>query len=177
MTLTSGRYRIGPDDGQLLVKTRREGAAALVGHNLTLRAARWSASVTFDAMTPARSSLSASVDARSLEVVNAAGGAIGMTGSQKDEIERSTREKVLDSRRHRAITFASTAITGDARKMSVNGNLTIRGTTRPAIFEVRVNERAAVPRIKVTTSIVQSDFGITPYSALLGVMPTDVVDK
>jgi polyisoprenoid-binding protein YceI len=170
MTLTSGRYRIGPGDGELLVKTRREGAAALIGHDLTLRAARWSASVTFDAMTPARSSLSASVDAGSLEVVDATGGAIGITASQRDEIERNTREKVLNSRTHRAITFTSTAVIGDERKMSVTGDLTIRGTTRPAVLEVRVNARAAAPRIKVSTSIVQSDFGITPYSALLGAL-------
>jgi polyisoprenoid-binding protein YceI len=177
MTLTSGRYSIGPDDGELLVKTQRAGAAALVGHDLTLRAARWSASVTVDARGPERSSLSASVDARSLEVVEATGGAIGITGSQKDEIEMSTREKVLDSRRHRTITFASTAITGDQRKVSVSGNLTIRGTTRPAILKVRVDERPAVPRIKATTSIVQSDFGIKPYSALLGTLRVrDIVE-
>ncbi len=170
VTLRSGRYVLGPNDGTLLVKTGREGAASRMGHDLTLRATRWRATVIVDASVPARSSVQATIDARSLEVMEASGGAVELTDSQKDEIERNTRQKVLHSDRRRTITFASTAIIGGVRKVSITGDLTIGGTTCPATLEARVNVRSDSARIVATTAIVQSQFGIQPYSALFGAL-------
>jgi polyisoprenoid-binding protein YceI len=177
MALTSGTYRLGPGDGDLLVQTSREGAASLLGHDLTLVATRWSATVTVDVRVVARSRVKATIHAGSLQVREASGGAIGLTDSQKAEVERNIREKVLHSDRHPRITFASTSVTGDARKASVTGNLTITGKTRPVTLNVRVDGRSTSPRIHGTASIAQTDFGIRPYTALLGALRVrDVVD-
>jgi polyisoprenoid-binding protein YceI len=170
MALKSGRYVLGPDDGELLVKTRREGAASRVGHDVTLRAARWSATMSVDARAPGRSSVQADIDAGSLVVRDASGGALALTDSQRQEIERNTREKVLHSDKHHTITFASTAVSGDNSRASVTGDLTINGVTRQTTLDVRVKTPAGLLRMSGATTVVQTDFGIKPYSALLGAL-------
>jgi polyisoprenoid-binding protein YceI len=176
MALTTGRYSLGPSDGVLLVMTGREGAAALMGHDLTLAATRWRATVTVDADEPSRSRLRATVEAGSLVVQDASGGPIGLTDSQREEIGDIVRAQVLRSNRHPAITFRSTSVDGDGKRGSVTGNLTIGRRTRPATLELRV-ARSKIARVVATTSIRQSDYGIEPYAALRGALRVkDVVD-
>lgn len=169
MPLTTGRYTLGPADGSLLIRTGREGAAALMGHDLTLLATRWTATVVVDAEDPPRSKLTATVDAASLVVREASGGPVGLTNSQRAEIESTVRATVLRSDRHPRIAFRSTAVESDGRHTAVVGTLTIRRRTRPATLRLRV-VRSRVPRIVATTTIVQTAFGIEPYSALLGAL-------
>jgi polyisoprenoid-binding protein YceI len=170
MALRTGGFTLGPADGILLIRTGREGAAARAGHDLTLAATKWRAVVTVDVRAPARSTLRAIVDAASLEVREAGGGALGLTQSQRAEIEATIREKVLRSRKHPRITFRSTAVEGDSKRALVRGELAIAGVTREAALAVRVDARSAMPRVRATMSIVQTEFGITPYSILLGAL-------
>jgi polyisoprenoid-binding protein YceI len=177
MALRGGTFTIGPADGTLLVRTKREGAAGRIGHDLTLVATRWKAVVRVDVRVPSRSTLRATVDSGSLEVREASGGAIGLTDSQRAEVEANIREKVLRASRHPKIRFTSTEVTGDATRVSVSGKLTIVGKTRPATLAVRVSPRSRMPRVRATTSIVQTEFGIEPYSALFGALRVkDVVE-
>jgi polyisoprenoid-binding protein YceI len=176
MPLRSGRYTLGPGDGTLRVMTGREGAAALMGHDLTLEAARWAATVNVDAEDPSRSRVRATVEAASLVVRDARGGPIRLTDSQRDEIGSIVRDKVLRSDRYPTITFRSTSVVGDVKRASVTGTLTIGRRTREASLQLRV-ARSKLPRIVATTSIVQTDFGIQPYSALRGALRVkDVVE-
>jgi polyisoprenoid-binding protein YceI len=110
------------------------------------------------------------VEAASLEVREASGGALSLTESQKVEIEANTREKVLRSRRHPKITFTSTAVEGDSKRALVTGKLAIAGQTREAALAVHIDARSQLPRVRAKMSVVQTDFGITPYSALLGAL-------
>ena len=169
MALRTGRYKLGPEDGTVLVRTGREGAAAKMGHDLTLLATRWTATVSVDAEDPARSRITAVVEAASLVVREARGGPVGLTELQREEIENNIRTKVLRSDRHPTITFRSTAVEGDGRRASATGRLTIGRRTRPATLSLRAR-RSQLPRISATTSIVQTEFGIEPYSALLGAL-------
>jgi polyisoprenoid-binding protein YceI len=170
MALRTGTFTLGPADGTVLIRTGREGAAARVGHDLTLVATRWRAAVHVDARVPTRSTVRAVVEAASLEVREASGGALSLTEAQKKEVETNTREKVLRSRRHPKITFTSIAVEGDAKRALVTGKLAIAGKTREAALAVRVDSRSTLPRVRATMSIVQSDVGMTPYSSLLGAL-------
>ena len=175
MPLRSGRYTLGPDNGSLLVMTGREGPAARMGHDLTLLATRWSATVTVDADQPARSKVRAAVEAGSLVVREARGGAVGLRESQREEIESIMRTQVLRSERHPTITFRSTSVEGDGKRATITGNLTLRRRTRPVVLELRM-ARSASPRLRARGSVAQTEFGIKPYSALLGALRvTDVV--
>jgi polyisoprenoid-binding protein YceI len=176
MPLITGRYTLGPEQGSVTVSTGREGPAALVGHDLTLVATLWRATVKVDAEDPARSTVRATIDAASLVVREARGGPVGLTDAQRAEIEANIRAKVLRSDRHPTITFRSTAVTRDGKRWSITGNLTIRRRTRPATLRLRV-ARSRTPRITATTAIVQTEYGIEPFAALLGALRVkDVVE-
>lgn len=176
MPLTSGRYVLGPRNGSLLVMTGREGAAGRMGHDLTLEAIRWTATITVDAEDPPCSRVAATVDAASLVVLEARGGPVGLTDSQREQVEAIIREQVLHSDRHPKIAFRSTAVAGDVKRAQVTGTLRIGGRTRPATLRLSVS-RARSPRIVAATSIVQTEFGIEPYAALRGALRVkDVVE-
>jgi polyisoprenoid-binding protein YceI len=175
VALTTGTYTIGPDQGTLLIRTSREGAAAKMGHDLTLEAARWSAMVVVDAEEPSRSSITATVDAASLEVREAHGGAIPLTDKQRGEVGANIRNKVLNSSNYPEISFRSTLTAGDANGGTVSGDLTIAGRSRPV--QLRLTAAPDADRVTVTATVVQSHHGIKPYSAMLGALKVkDVVE-
>lgn len=170
MPLTSGSYDVGPDNGTLLIRTARAGAASRMGHDLVLEATRWSATVVVDARTPDRSSVSATVDGSSLVVREAHGGVLPLTDGQRGEIVRTINDKVRRTGKYPSITFTSLAVTGDPKRAAVSGELTVAGVTRPATLAVVADELAQAVRLTGTMSIVQSEFGIKPYSAMLGAL-------
>jgi hypothetical protein len=49
MNVKPGIYNLGPSDGTVQVKTGRQGMAARAGHDLTLAASNWKATLTVDA--------------------------------------------------------------------------------------------------------------------------------
>ena len=177
MTLRSGTREVGPADGTLLIRTGREGAAAKMGHDLSIVATAWSATVTVVAEQPDRSSVRATIDAASLTVREGRGGATALTTKQQSDIEKTIRDKVLESDRHPQITFVSTAVGGTVALPTVTGDLTIAGTTRSVSLRLAVHDGEGGVRVSGSTQIVQSDFGIKPYSALLGTLRVrDTVD-
>jgi YceI-like domain len=58
------------------------------------------------------------------------------------------------------------AIRGTAESFAVDGVLTIEGATRPVTIQGGVAEG----RVRGTATIVQSQWGIKPYSAFLGAL-------
>ena len=66
--------------------------------------------------------------------------------------------------------MAGAAVAPTADGFIVHGDLTIAGTTRPAALTVMTGFTTGRPRGTVTTTVVQSDFGINPYSAMLGAL-------
>lgn len=53
---------------------------------------------------------------------------------------------------------------------TVTGDVTIAGTTRPVPLQLAVHDGAGTVRFSGSTHIVQSDFGIKPFSAFLGAL-------
>jgi polyisoprenoid-binding protein YceI len=165
MTLTEGSHAFGPRSGRLLVRTGRTGLGRRAGHDLTIEATRWEGTADVGP-DPAASSVTLSLDADSLEVREGSGGVMPLTDGDRAEIQRNIRNKVLRTDRHPKITFRSTRVAGTPEDLSVDGDLTIMGVTRP------VTVRAAVEggRLRGGTTIAQTTWGIKPYSALLGTL-------
>jgi polyisoprenoid-binding protein YceI len=81
---------------------------------------------------------------------------------------RSTQARVgLNATVPPDITFRSTSINGQSGTFTVKGDLTITGTTRPISLAVAVGGDG---QVTVRTSVVQTQFGIKPYSAMLGTL-------
>ncbi|TMR10530.1 YceI family protein [Nonomuraea turkmeniaca] len=166
MSISAGSYTLGPDSGRLLVKTTRTGLGAKVGHDLTLEVTRWRGDVTLDPAAPGDSSVTVEVDAASIEVREGTGGVKPLTSSDRGEIQKIIREKILHTDRHSTITFRSARVDATAESFSVEGDLAIAGVTRPAT----VRGSLAEGRVRCSAVIEQSRWGIKPYSALLGAL-------
>jgi YceI-like domain len=144
--------RLGPDNGTLLVKTKKGGVAAKAGHNLTMQVDDWQGSLDED-------SVELTADAHSFRVVEATGGAFDLGDEEKAAIPQTVREEVLPDGK---IEFRSTSVDGD----HVRGDLTVAGTTRPIAFDLSTAEG----RVKGHAIVKQTDFGLKPYTALFGTL-------
>ncbi len=160
--VASGTFELGPSDGQLLVRIYREGMAKKVGHDLVMELTSWNATVTVDGEA---SSIEATADARSLEVREASGGVKPLSEGDRADIKKNIEEKVL--KKNTEISFRSTSVkTAGPNRGTVTGDLTIAGTTRPAEFDVSLDG----DRARLTTTVVQTQWGIKPFSAMMGAL-------
>lgn len=159
---------VGPGEGTLRLHTTRTGAAAKMGHDLTIEVRRWSATLTPTDDNTGLLRVSATAEAASCEVVEGSGGAKALTDKDRRDIKASIDDKVLQSSRYPQITFLSDAVEG----MTLSGRLSLAGVTRPWEIACELDG----DRVRGRASIVQSDFGIKLYSALLGALKVgDVV--
>jgi polyisoprenoid-binding protein YceI len=166
MGIADGSYALGPDFGELLIKTSRTGLGARAGHDLTIEVTRWRAEVILDSADDAGSSVSVEADAGSFEVRTGTGGVKPLTDADRAEIKKTIREKILQTGRHPAITFRSTRVAGTPESFSIDGDLTITGRTQP----VTVHGSLAGDRVQGSATVVQSRWGIRPYTAFLGAL-------
>jgi len=166
MGVADGSYALGPDAGQLLIKTSRTGLGARAGHDLTIEVTRWRAEVTVNSTDAAKSSVSVEADTESFQVREGTGGVKPLTDADRAEIRKTIREKILQTGRHPTITFRSTRVAGTAESFSIDGDLTITGRTQP----VTVSGRLADDRVQGSATVVQSRWGIRPYTAFLGAL-------
>ncbi|MFN2607321.1 MAG: YceI family protein [Acidimicrobiales bacterium] len=175
MTVKSGTHSIGPENGSLTINTYVGGMGAKMGHDLVLEAKRWNGTVNVDSDNPVASSVQVTVDASSLEVAQASGGLKPLSEKDKGDIAQN-QEKTLQYGKHPQITFQSTAVSGSAPRLSVQGNLTIVGTTRPVTLDVTVEDGPGETRLIGKAQLVQTDFGVKPYSKMGALKVKDPVD-
>ncbi|WP_433243848.1 YceI family protein [Streptosporangium sp. CA-135522] len=166
MGISAGSHTLGPESGRLLVNTTRTGLGAKAGHDLTIEVTGWRGDATIDVADPAGSSVTVEVDAGSLEVREGSGGVKPLGDSDREEIKKTIRKKILDVERHPTITFRSTRVDGTAESFLIEGDLTLLGVTRP----VTIHGLVAEGRVRGSAAIVQSLWGIRPYSALFGAL-------
>lgn len=166
MAITSGKYKIGPEDGRLVLKTTRKGAAAALGHDLTIEAKSWSGDVVVDTDDPAQSSVSLTVDTTSLVVLEGKGGAKPLSEGDKTKIKASI-DDTLKTRSNSEITFTSSSVRASGGGASVDGTLTIAGKSGPISAQVSLDDSG---RAKATATVVQTAFGIKPFSGMMGAL-------
>lgn len=137
---------------------------AKLAHDLVLVATRWQGTLNVDGDNPTASSAQLSIDARSIEIVEAVGGLKGLSDKDRRDIAKNIDEKVLETGRHPQLTFQSSSVTGNEPNFTAAGNMTIRGTTRPVNVAINVNGTTVTAK----ATISQKDFGIKPFSAMMG---------
>ncbi len=170
MSIPAGSHQLGPANGTLSVRTGRTGAAAKAGHNLLIHVTAWQATIEVGE-DAADISIVLDVDATSLRVVEGTGGMQALGDDDKASIEQTIDDDVLE---RQDITFRSTAVDSvdDGSTLSVQGDLTLVGTTCPIAFEVTLSDDG---RLSGSVVVKQTGWGITPYSTLFGALK--VVDE
>jgi hypothetical protein len=157
--------RLDESSADCLVFTYKEGILSAVAHDLKIRVGRFRIEIDEVARTVA-----GRFDATSLRVVCAmqagvdAEGALG--AEQKREIEGNIVRHVLAADEYPEIRYVSTSVAAEGDGFRVAGELFLHGRRRPAETSVRKERDGYVARAEIH----QPDFGIRPYSALLGAL-------
>jgi polyisoprenoid-binding protein YceI len=162
MNVKPGTYNLGPSDGSVRVKTGRQGMASKVGHDLTLEAGNWKATLVVDG-DPSRSEVKATIESRSLEVTAATGGAKPVSDKDKKDIKKNISGLLGND----SITFTSTSVDVNDTKVKAEGSLSIAGQSRPVTLDLTATPDG---RLSGSMTIVQSQFGIKPFSAMMGAL-------
>ncbi len=171
MAANGGRHRFGPDGGRLTLRTYRTGLAAQAGHDLTIEVTRWSGELDGDDRNPVR--LEAHIDMGSLQIREGIGGVKPLTDRDRREIAATAR-KQLEADRHPEATFVAGQFEPDGSGGVISGTLTLHGQTRPFRLQVSQNGEG---RYRATGTVIQSEFGIKPYSGMFGALKLrDAVD-
>lgn len=160
-----GKYEFGPSNGHLYVKTYKDGVAKAIGHDLTLEVTDWQAEVVVDD-DPANASVSASASSKAFTVLEGHGGAKALRDKDRVDIIKNIDNKILKTDEHKDFVFKSTGVKAAGDHFDVAGDLTIMGKTSPATMVIDVNGNNA----KGTISLKQTDYGIKPFSAMMGAL-------
>jgi Fe-Mn family superoxide dismutase len=170
MPIQAGSYTLGPENGTLSVRTGRTGAAAKAGHDLLIDVTNWQATLEVGE-DPSHNSIVLDADAGSLRVREGTGGMQELGDDDKASIQQTIDDEVL---KRTGIEFRSTAVltAADGSRISVRGELTLVGKAGPITFVLTVGDDSELSGSAV---LKQTDWGITPYSALFGALK--VVDE
>ncbi len=170
MPFTPGTYEVGPQNAELLVNTRRSGAAAKAGHDLVIEVTSWSGALVLGP-EPSDTSITLHADGDSLRVREGSGGIQALQDDDKENIRQTIDDEVLT---RTAIDFRSSTVEPglEVGNLRVRGELELAGQTRPIDFELTLTDDGLLTG---NATVKQSDWGIKPYSGLFGALK--VVDE
>ncbi len=152
-----------PPNASCTIRVFKAGLLSAVGHDVELRVARFSIQVE-------DGRISGEFDGTSLDIV----GALVDGQVQPDKLSDKDRRDILDNvrknvfKKHKAagITFECDDFEITEDGLEGRGTLTIPPNSRDLDFEVDIVDKQAVCQLRLN----QQDWGITPYSAPLGVL-------
>lgn len=155
--------RVDASTADCFVYTYKEGLLSAVAHDLKLRVTRFSVEVEGP-------SVRAEFAADSLRVLHAIRDGrddpAALSASDRQKIENNIVEDVLAARRYPSIRFVGRARPGEGNRSEVEGELSLHGKTQP----LRVWVSTVGERWTAEVTLSQPDFGIKPYSAMLGTL-------
>jgi polyisoprenoid-binding protein YceI len=158
-------------DGELLIRTGVAGRAARMGHRLTIAMTRWQATVSWSGGEPSEPvAAELVVEASSFEVLHGEGGVKGLSVPEK-ALVRSNALKSLNANRFPDIRFTADcggtiAKTRDGYRLT--GTLSIRGKSREHVIDLHTEDLGDCWRMSAQSKVRQSDYGVKPYSLLMG---------
>ena len=151
--------RLDSTKAEVVVLTFKQGLLSAVAHDLKLQVGRFTLDAEGDRLV-------GEFDTASVRVIDAMRDGHehpgALSSSMKADIEKNIVHDVLESRKHPTARFETTKVTAE----SVEGQLTLHGVTK----DVRGTRKDAGGQRVAEFHVDQRDFGITPYSAMLGTL-------
>jgi len=138
-----------------------------LGHRLTIAMTAWRGEVTWSDDEPI--ALDLAVDVESLQVLGGEGGVKPLSGPEKG-LARSNALKSLGAIDYPHIRFHATDIAKTAGGYRLTGTLEIHGTSEDREVDLHVEDLGDSWRMSCEADVRQSDFGVKPYSQLMGAM-------
>lgn len=153
-------------NGDILVYVQVQSGTLLssFGHNLKIRVGTFTVEADLEA-----EHIETHVDASSLKPVDSIDWKSRQeTGDLSDgnrrDIKQNIDQDVLHAEKYPKITFESSSIEGTGGEWKLTGDLTLCGEQKTITFDVEKSDH----RVRGEVVIDQTEFGIEPYSALLG---------
>lgn len=146
--------------------TFKEGLLSAVAHDLELDVTR------FTVQIEGQTKVSARFETGSLRVLHAMRDGqptSQLSAGDRAKIEKTMADEVLEVRRYPDVRFDATATAegeGEGEGFALAGELVVHGKARP----LTVRARPQAGRLVAEVSLHQPDFGIKPYSAMLGAL-------
>jgi polyisoprenoid-binding protein YceI len=158
-------WTLDASNGELVIRTGVTGRAARMGHRLTIAVRRWEATVGWAGTKPATAELAVEID--SFEVLRGEGGVKGLSGPEKTLL-KSNALKSLNASRYPEIRFTADAIDKTDDGYRLGGRLHIHGKIRDHVIDLRTEDLGEAWRMSAESSVRQTDYGVKPYSLLMG---------
>ena len=165
--MSESSWSLTAADGELRIMTGVAGRAAKMGHRLTIGMRSWQAAVRWAGSRPTGAELS--VDVASLAVLGGEGGLTPLAGPEKG-IAASNALKSLEAKKFPQIRFTADDVVKTADGYRLTGAVEIHGTSRPQIVDVAVGDQGDTLALSARVQLAQSDFGIKPYSLMMGAL-------
>jgi polyisoprenoid-binding protein YceI len=166
MPIPPGQYPIDPRNGNLTLRTFREGMASIVGHDLVIEVTQWRGTVTVPDGAGGAPHVAVELDMGSLEVREGLHGVVPLTDKDRQEIKGIIADTLKTNANPKA-SFKSTKVQAQGERARVDGEFTLAGRTHPLQMTAQAGGDHTVT---VTATVQQTSWGIAPYKAFLGAL-------
>ena len=170
MSLKAGTYSIDGNSGKMSVYTYKEGLLSKLAHDLLIDVKNFKVNLNVPEAGFTSGSLEVELRADSLKVDCAMkdGERQPDTLKEKDiaDIEKDMAKKVLHPDKYPTVNFCSKEIKEKEAGYHVNGELSLHGVTKTIDFDIDTNG----DNLKGRFSLLQKDYGIKPFRALMGTL-------
>jgi len=163
------RYRVDASRSRFITQAFAMGLLSAFGHNPRLAVRGFEGEVEFDPAAPDTAAVWMKARADSLVVID------DMSEKDRREIERVTRDELLDAARYPEIVFQSSIVA--ARRMAegryharVAGDLSLRGVTRELAIDTMALVEGDELRAQGGFTLRLTDFNIRPVSVAGGLL-------
>jgi polyisoprenoid-binding protein YceI len=162
------RHVIDAKASNFVIQVFATGLLSAFGHSPKIAIRNFEGNVDFAAGTIplAGASLHLLIQADSLEVTD------DISARDRDEIQRRINQEVLDTENFREIVYQCSKVTasggGDRYWIALQGELTMRGITRPVPVSAKVSLNGNSLRASGEFALRQSDFHIPQVTAAAG---------
>lgn len=157
--------RYDSSNADIHILSFKDGMLAKLAHDLKMKVERFTITVDEE-----KKHIDASFDARSVKVVcrrkNGEDDPSGLNALEIATIHSNIEGDVLESKKFQDIRFVSTSITPEGEGYRIVGDLTLHGKTK-SLTTVAKRKNG---RFEAEVKLHQPDFGIKPYSAMMGAL-------
>jgi len=163
-------YKIVPEGSRLELAVSRSGFLKVAGHDHAIAARSFSGEVRFNSLNLEDSSVSLSIESASLIVLVEH----GVTEKDRKEVQTTMEgAEVLNIKEFPKILFRSTKVSDVSKTgedFQLTGRLNLHGLEKEIAFPVHIHPENNLLRATGTVTIVQTDFGMKPVKAALGMI-------
>jgi polyisoprenoid-binding protein YceI len=157
-------YILDKDASRFTARVFATGMLSALGHSPTIAIRNFAGEAEYDPAAPEKASLKVRIRADSLQVTD------DISSKDRNEIEKTMNEKVLEVSKFPEITFESTGVSEREGQLSMQGILSLHGETKSLPIAARVMLLGDSLRASGEFSIQQSDFDIAPVSVAGGTL-------